>query len=355
MPPGPSTQIADIITPESWELIGPYVRQQTVLLTEVLRSGMATTDAQLDAFLRGGGTTGNYTSWQSITTDDDDDNVSTDAVPDIMGVTAPGTADFPRNDAVPAKLKADKETYVRLSRNKAWGAADLSVAIAGDDPLMVVAEQIAQYRATKLQKAVIATWRGVVADNAANDTNDYTFDVSGSSYSAGTTDLSAAAVINAMQTLGDHKSLIRIICVHSVVHARMQLNNLIDFTPDSESNIGFGTFLGKTLVVDDAMPVATGNVYDTWMFGPGATKIGMGDPKRPMEVHREPLAGAGGGQENLISRWEWVIHPVGHSFTGTVGAGGGPTNANLAAAGSWDRAYPNRKQISFARLVTREA
>ena len=81
-------------------------------------------------------------------------------------------------------------------------------------------------------------------------------------------------------------------------------------------------------------------------------------PKVPTEVHREPLAGNGGGQEVLSSRVSWSIHPVGHAYTGTSpdgGPGNGTGANNLNNAGSWNRVFPERKQVKFARLVTREA
>ena len=52
------------------------------------------------------------------------------------------------------------------------------------------------------------------------------------------------------------------------------------------------------------------------------------------------------------------MHPAGHAYAGTP-ANGGPSNAatanNLAAAASWNRVYPERKQIKIARLRTTEA
>ncbi len=102
----------------------------------------------------------------------------------------------------------------------------------------------------------------------------------------------------------------------------------------------------------------TGAVYDSWLFGAGSFRLGMGSPKVPTEVEREAGGGNGGGQEILYSRQEWSIHPVGHAYTGTA-PNGGPGNSaganDLNNAGSWNRVYPERKQIKFARLITREA
>jgi anti-sigma factor RsiW len=121
--------------------------------------------------------------------------------------------------------------------------------------------------------------------------------------------------------------------------------------------VNIPTFLGRRVVVDDGMPAAS-NIYETWLFGSGALRLGAGAPKVPTETDRLPSAGNGGGQEVLYDRVEWAIHPVGHAYVGTA-PNGGPDNTatanNLAAAASWSRRFPERKQIKIARLITREA
>jgi hypothetical protein len=204
---------------------------------------------------------------------------------------------------------------------------------------------------------------GVFNDNEAAPTgtehtqNDLTYDVSGASYVDGVTNFSAEAFVDACLTMGDSMDSLGMVFVHSVVYARMQKNNMIDMVPDSNQQIMIPTFLGREVIVDDGMPAAAG-VYETWLFGMGALRLGMGSPKVPAEVDRSPAAGNGGGSETLYSRTEWCLHPVGHKYAGTA-AKGGPTNANtsnnLAHAGSWARVYAERKQIKIARLITRES
>jgi len=104
------------------------------------------------------------------------------------------------------------------------------------------------------------------------------------------------------------------------------------------------------------MPNAAG-VFDTWIFGAMASRWGVGNPKVPAEVDREPGQGNGGGGEELFSRIEWSMHPVGHNFLGGVVANpdGGPSNAEVAdGVNNWARTFPERKQIKAARLVTTE-
>jgi len=331
------TKIADIVVPE---IFTPYVQQLTEEKAQIIQSGILSVDPALTELMAGGGLTFNAPSWKDL--DNDADNVSSDN----DGATS-----------TPNKIGTLTEIAVRLSRNNSWSSMDLAAALAGEDPMAAIANRVAYYWARRLQAATVATMNGVIADNAANDSGDYAVDISGVSFVDGVTNFSAEAFLDAATTMGDSMGDLVAVIVHSVVYNRMQKNNLIDFIPDARGEVNIPTFLGRRVVVDDGMP-RTGNVYDTWLFGAGALRLGNGSPKVPTEVDRVPAAGNGGGQEVLYSRIEWSIHPVGHAYVGTP-ASGGPSNANtannLAAATSWNRVYAERKQIKFARLVTREA
>ena len=197
---------------------------------------------------------------------------------------------------------------------------------------------------------------GVFADNVAGDGGDYTNDITGV-FAAGVTDFSAEALIDAVATAGDSLEDFSMLMVHSVVYAKMRKNNLIDFIRDSDNDTRIARFGDLEVIIDDGMPVATQD-YDSWIFGPGALQVGVGTPKVPTEVTREALQGLGAGTEVLSSRSEWILHPAGHAYVGTA-PNGGPDNTaganNLAAAGSWNRVFPERKQIKIARLRTTEA
>lgn len=344
MAAGPLTRVSDVIVPE---IFSPYIRQLTEEKARIIQSGVAVRDPAIDLMLAGGGITFNVPSFKDL--DNDADRVSTDtAHAEFTGGSA---------EPDPQKLGSSQEIAVRLSRNNSWSASDLASALAGADPMAAIADRVAFYWTRRLQAAFIATMNGVIADNVANDAGDYENDISGVGFVDGVTNFSAEAFLDAAVTMGDSMEDLSAVFVHSVVYNRMQKNNLIDFIPDSEGRIIIPTFLGREVIVDDGMP-RTGNVYDSWLFGAGAARLGVSSPKVPTEVERKAGAGNGGGQEILYSRQEWSIHPVGHAYTGTP-ANGGPSNAatanNLAAAASWNRVYPERKQIKFARLVTREA
>lgn len=352
MATGPATLISDVVVPE---IFTPYTQQETETKSRLVESGALVRDPMLDQHLGGGGVTFQVPSFRDL--DDDADNVSTDDVSDTIAADFNAGTPNPRLDATPFKIQTSQETAARLSRNGHWSSGDLVAALAGADPMTAIAMLVSGYWRRRLQSAFVATWNGVIADNVANDSGDYQNDISGSSYQAGVTDFSAEAVIDAAVTAGDSMEDFALIMVHSTVMARMKKNNLIDFIPDARGETDIPTFLGMRVVVDDGLPV-TGSVHDTWIFGSGATRLGMGSPRVPTEVYREPLAGNGAGSEVLSNRVEWIIHPVGHAYVGSApnGGPGNGTGANqLNNAASWNRVYPQRKQIKFARLVTRES
>lgn len=338
------TRIADVVVPE---IFSPYVQQMTQEKSRLIRSGAITLDAQLNSALAGGGLTFNEPSFKDL--DNDAENVSTDD---------------PATDSTPNKIGTATEIQVRLSRNNSWSSMDLSGDLAGADPMQAIANRVSDYWARRQQAAFVATLNGVFADNAAAPTgtehvqNDMSHDVSGAAFVDGVTNFSAEAFIDATATMGDSMEDLTLVMVHSIVYARMLKNNLIDFVSDSVNGnaVRIPTFLGREVVVDDGVPRSSG-VFNTWLFGRGAVRGGMGSPKVPTEVDRKPAAGNGGGQDVLFNRTEWIIHPVGHAYAGTP-PNGGPSNAsttnNLAHADSWKRVFSERKQIRIARLITRE-
>lgn len=350
MAAGPITQVQDVVVPE---IFTPYAQQITEEKSRLIQSGAAVRDASIDGLLAGGGLTFNVPSWKDL--DNDEERVSTDSIPAeyTNGVADPD----------PKKIGTATEVAVRLSRNQSWSTADLASVLAGADPMGAIANRVGAYWARRLQAAFVATMNGVFADNDASPggsehvQGDLTNDVSGSAYSAGVTDFTAEAFLDAALTMGDSQDSLTMVMVHSVVYNRMQKNNLIDFIPDARGEVTIPTFLGHEVIIDDGLPAA-GGVYQTWIFGPGAIRLGVGTPKVPTEVHRLPGAGNGGGADTLYNRVEWALHPRGHRYAGTA-PDGGPTNAattnNLANAASWGRVFGERKQIKIARLITRES
>jgi hypothetical protein len=337
--------VTDIVVPE---VFTPYVQQLTEEKSRIIQSGAAVRDSVLDADLAGGGLTFNEPSFKDL--DNDADNVASATL---------------ATTSTPNKIQTATEIQVRLSRNNSWSSGDLAGDLAGADPMQAIANRVSSYWVRRLQAAFVATITGVYADNAAAPTgtehvqNDMTYDVSGGAFVDGVTNFSAEAFLDAAVTMGDSMDSLGLVMMHSIVYNRALKNNLIDFIPDAINPAAakIPTFLGRIVIVDDGVP-RTAGVFQTWLFGSGAIRLGMGAPKTPTEVDRLPAAGNGSGQEVLYNRTEWIIHPVGEAYAVASPAAGGPSNAstsgNLAHADSWVRVFAERKQIKMARLITRE-
>lgn len=345
-----SVRVADVVVPE---LFTAYTQNLTEEKSRIIRSGVLVRNPTIDAFLAGGGLTFNLPQFRDL--DNDAERVSTDTTVPFASADAALAAGEARPPN-PNKIGTLQESAVRLNRNNSWASTALAATLAGADPMNAIAERVADYWVRRLQALFLATWKGVCADNTANDSGDYTLDISGVAFTDGVTNFSAEAFIDTTSLMGDSMEDLTGIMVHSVVYNRMQKNNLIDFIPDSEGRIRIPTFLGREVLVDDGMP-RTGSVYESWLFGSGATQFGDTAPTAApaTEVQWIPGGGNGGGMEVLWNRKQWCIHPTGHAFVMGSVPNGGPANSDLDDATSWDRVYPERKQIKFARLITREA
>lgn len=334
-----STRISDVVVPE---VFSPYVQQLTQEKSNIIQSGALSIDTQLSQDLSGGGNTFNNPSFKDLA--NDAENISGDD-PDVL--------------SDPKKIGTATEIQVRLSRNQSWSSMDLVKDLIVSDPLAAIGTRVSDYWTRRLQVAFVSVGKGIFADNDAapggTDTHtryDMTYDVSGTTYAAGITSFTAESFVDATLTMGDSMEDLRMIMVHSLVYGKMIKNDLIDFEPDSTGTTKIPFFMGRRVVVDDGMPFTDG-VFDSWLIGAGAFKMGMGAAKVPTEVIRVPGAGNGAGMEVLHNRVEWCIHPAGYAYVPAYTTGG-PTNATLYAAASWSRVFPERKQIRIARLKTRE-
>ncbi len=340
---GAITELDDVIVPD---IFVPYVQNRTTEKSRLIQSGALQVSERLNAALAGEGTTFTQRFFKDL--DRDEENTSSASDP---------------TDSTPGGINSGREIQVRLSRNKSWGSADLLDSLIAPDPMMAIGDLVAGYRANRLQRAFVATVKGMFAMNAAapvtsgdkastHTQNDMTRNISGSAFSDGVTNFNPAGVIAAAGTMGDSLNELSMMMVHSVVYQRMQLLNLIDYIPDAEGRVNIATYMGREVIVDDSMPNTSG-VFETWLVGAGAFQLGIGTAKVPVETDRKPASYQGGGSEILYHRWENIIHPVGHAWVGTA-AEGGPANASLATAANWARVFPERKQIKIARLITRE-
>lgn len=332
-----TVQLADVYNPL---VFSQAVQEKQIELNRFIQSGVAVVDPTLTAMASVGGNIGELPFYKPLGTEEP--NYSTDN---------------PATLSTPAKITSDKMVYRLAAQNKSWSVMDLARELALADPVEAITGRIAQYWATNNEKRIIQSIRGVVADNVANDSGDMVFDVSAATDTAVTdaNRVDADAIIDTVQTMGDHGEMLSAIAMHSVVYRRLQKLNLIDFIPDARGEVNIPIYQGKTVIVDDSLVGVTYGTtpvnvyYYTILFGAGEFVLGEGSPVMPSELQRNPDAGNGGGEWQIYSRRSDIIHPLGFKFTSSSVAGQSATQAELATAANWDRVY-NRKAVSLAIL-----
>lgn len=322
-----ATKIADVLVPEVFQA---YVIQKTTEQHALIDSGIVTPDARFDELAVKGGTTIHMPYWNDL---DGDDEVLSDT-----GALTPG------------KITSGQDLARLQLRGRAWGVNDLATALSGDDPMGAIASLVASYWKRMEQKNLINTLAGVFG---AATMSGHVLDVGVADCGVGgvsAVKINGDRVIDAMTLMGDAQSLLTAIMMHSAVYSTLQKNDLIEFRPDSEGKLEIPFYLGKRVIVDDSMPVANvtnGKKYTTYLFGQGAIARGEGSAETPVETDRDSLA----GEDFLINRRHFILHPRGVKWTETACAGKAPTNAELATATNWLRVY-DPKSIRIVKLVT---
>lgn len=305
------TKIADVIVPE---IFTPYVIEKTAEKSRILTSGIAIANPKLNELVTAGGTTMQMPYWKDLTGADE---VLSDQTP-----------------LTPGKIGADKDVACLLLRGRAWGANELAGALAGDDPMAAIADRVADYWARREQATLVSVLTGAFA---AASMSNHTLDKS-----AAAGGIDGPMVLDAKQLLGDSADQLQAIMMHSAVFTELQKQNLIQYTTTSDGKIAFPTYLGYQIITDDGMPVDTSGqtpIYTTYLFAKGSIGRGEGTPVSltPTETDRDSLA----GEDFLINRRAFVLHPMGIKWKGTP-AGVTPTNAELATGTNWERVYEDK-------------
>lgn len=337
----PRTTLADVWVPEtfgSYQVVDPI--RQSALVT----SGILASSPMLNELADNAGYITTVPFWNPIDSSLEP-NYSNDVYTDI---------------AEPQKITAGSQIARISDLNEGWSSADLAATIAGKDPLKQVASQVDGYWVEQMQRRLIAVAIGVYNDNVADGASDMIVDRSSADMTVtAANEFSASAIVAAQLTMGDRMKRITGMAIHSVVYATMVENDMIQFAKDSDGEMTIPTYMGKTVIVDDGMPVIGGDgttvafKYLTVLFGKGCFGYGRGTPHTPFEMDREASRGNGGGFETLWVRKRWVIHPMGYSFNSTTitGPGLSPTWADLKLATNWTRIL-TRKNVPMAFLVT---
>ena len=306
-----STKISDIIVPE---VFNPYVIERTAQLSAIQQAGIIENNPELDRLAMAGGKTINMPYFKDLTGSDE-------VLSDSGSLT-------------PTKITAAQDVAVLLMRGKAWSVNDLAKALSGADPMAAIGDLVAEYWARMRQAVLFSQLKGVfsVASMADN-----MLDMSALAGDAAK--FSGTAFVDATAKLGDAAGKLTALGVHSLTYAAIKKANLIDTLKTSDGSKEIPTYMGHRLIVDDTCPYDSGTgVFTTYLFGNGAFGLGNGAAPVPTETDRDTLA----GEDILINRQHYVLHPRGIKWLGASVVGSSPTNAELETAANWLRVYEQK-------------
>jgi hypothetical protein len=322
------TIISDVIVPA---VFNPYVIERTAELSAFYQSGIIARNPELDRLASSGGKLVNMPFWEDL-------RGNSQVLSDVNALTV-------------KKITGAKDVAPLLARGDAWSVNDLAKALSGDDPMRAIGDLVAAYWARDFQVTLISILNGIFGDNATEMyTNQH--DISGTPDADDDDVISAKTAVDAIYKLGDSADKLTGFAMHSATVAKLAKDDLIEYIKPSEGAAEVPYFLGKRVVVDDGLPVDTGTgVYTTYIFGAGAFGWGEGGAPVPTETARDALS----GDDILVNRRHFILHPRGVAFQDEVVTGATPSNDELANHENWKRVYEpkNVRIVQFKhKLVT---
>lgn len=306
-----ATRIQDLIVPE---VFADYVLQRTAEKSAIISSGIASTDATIQARASQGGAMIHLPYFNDLSGDAE---------------VLQDTGELELN-----AVTAEEDVAVKIIRGKAWGGNDLVTVMVGVDPISAVANRVADFWVRQEQKTLIATLNGVFATALAAT---HVHDVSA------TTGLTSTAILDGKQLLGDAGDSIAAIVMHSAKYTELQKANLIAYLPVTQVDVRIPTYLGYRVIVDDGCPFANSK-YTSYLFAQGAVAYADVAVPNAIEFDRYSLK----SQDVMITRKGWISHVRGVKW---AVSDSNPDNAKLATGANWTQVYDN-KQIRVVKLIT---
>mgnify|MGYP001225555121 FL=1 len=307
-----TTRIADVIQPE---VFNDYVIQRTMELSALIQSGIVQNNPEFDELASGPNTLVNMPYWNDLTGD-------SETMKDDGALT-------------PGKIGSNMDVARKHGRGRAWGANGLSALLSGDDPMRAIADLVAAYWVRDEQKVLLATLDGVFKSPSMSG---HVLDISEESGDDAL--VSGDSFIDATQLLGDAKGLLTGVMMHSAVEAYLAKRQLIEYVQEKDQSDRVPYFMNKRVIVDDGVPYDTSTKTGTmYLFGQGAIAKGNGKHPRIIEteIARDSLASS--GEDFLINRRIFILHPRGIKWTESSVADVFPENTELAMGENWERVY----------------
>ncbi|MCM3739231.1 major capsid protein [Oceanobacillus luteolus] len=324
-----TTRLADVIQPE---IFTPYTIQRTMELSELVQSGIIANNSEFDTLAGGPSKLIHMPFWNDL--GNDESQVMRDS-----------------GDMNVNKITSSEDVARKHARVNAWGANGLSALLAGDDPMAAIGQLVSSYWARDLQRTLLATLSGVFKSSTMSQK---VYDITNRDADAGTVNLNT--FLDATQLMGDAKEALTGVMMHSAVETALRKQDLIEDVPQSEQGKPISYFNGKRVIVDDSMfyNTETGQA-EMYIFGQGAIGLGNGSHPRIIQTEVSRNALAYSGEEALVNRKIFILHPRGVKWNEGGVTNEFPTNSELDTAARWTRVYePKAVRIVKFRFNTIE-
>lgn len=258
-------------------------------------------------------------------------------------------------------LETFLQSMIVVGRAKAWEEKDFSFDITGHDFMADIARQVGDYWDDVDQATILSILKGMFGVATNSFASAHTLDLT--SETVKTVDV--ASLNNAIQlAAGANKNIFTMVIMHSVVATNLENQNLLNYLKYTDANgverdLGMATWNGRTVLIDDDVPVDTTStpVYTTYILGTGAFDYCDVGAKVPNETYRDPTTV--GGKDMLITRQRKLFAPKGFSFVQPSTPIVSPTAAQLETAARWSpvkdtagTGYFDNKAMPFARILS---
>ena len=294
--------------------------QKTTDKSALLSSGICSADSNIK--LGAGNTIINLPFWKNLTGDDE-------VLSDTTSMTV-------------GNISTGKDVACVHLRGRAWSANDLASILAGDNAMTAIGNKASDYWAKQIQKVLICSLQGAFS---ASSVSGLVNDISAETNPV----ISANAMIDTIAKLGDNADTLTGVMMHSAVMFKLLKDDLIDYIPASDGKSALTTYMGKRVIVDDAL-TPTDGAYPIYFFAEGAVAFNEGTDIVNVETDRDRLA----GDDFLITRRQFTMHPRGIKWQAPSIAGVTPSNEELATGTNW-ALVEDIKNVGITKLIAKLA
>ena len=311
------TNIADIIENEPF---ANYMIDRLPVANRLFASGIIYRDPMLLTFLNGPGRKFDIPFWGDIDQDDS-------SVPVENTETAAGS------------IGTYELSVRRQMRKKNIGKSNLASIMSGEDPLSAIQNRLDVFWKKDMQNNLVSAITGVLASTTGAE---LLTDVANTALADPDADniIAPDYIIDAQSVLGDGMGKFKAMIMHSKVYADLRKQNLITDVPIADQAPLVPFYQDMEVIVDDNVPTETRTttgddvtVYTTILLKEAAFAFNeTAQGFKPVAVDEEDDMGF--GEQILLTKRMFVLHPAGFDFTGTP-AGLSPTNTELATGTNW--------------------